>query len=580
MSKKSRKLIRATPAAADAAGVPGAAAAAEAAEAPIEPEHTFFFLPDAPTTDVDEKELHELMKLWRHGRATRSIGQALQDGYVMLLSVVVVGAMVVSVVLRAQSGMAGCTTQACESGRLLLPSAMVLACFALSLGVARLFGPVLASAAEGSWLMDAPISRRRLLRGRLVLPLALSFLVAGLATGLVGALSGLSWLQVAAWSAGAAFGSAALVALAASEQTKERAAVVKALQTVFAAGALAVLLIVVSVAAGWLPTSVLDETGVVTWVFFGVAVAALVALVVLVQLTVSRLEEIRRARLVSGGSLVSGMQGAMFALDFGLIRDILVERKMTEKGHVKPTRGRGLGLAALVWRDVERLRRDPAAFLGLGMSLFVPYAADALRMGQLNPLISGLALVAGLVPFLGGLRVLSRTGGLARTFPFKTAQLRTASMAVPGALALVWGLAATPAFVGIASADVDHDVLKGLTAALITAFSGLMGAVRWVTAKKVDYQTPMMATSSGALPPGLVFNLFRGLDMVALITAPLILQLPSYWSVVIGAIVFWVLRGSFNMDDLKAEQEAAQRELAASKQAKAGDKQKIPRPSR
>ena len=572
MSKKSRKLIRSAP-------VPDQAEAeVEAEEAvPVAPERTFFFLPDAPPLAVDERELHGLMKLWRHGRATRTIGQVLQDSYVMLFSVVMIGAMLISVVLRAQGNMAGCNTEACASGRLLVPTAMVLACFAVALGVARLFGPVLASAAEGFWLMDAPISRRRLLRGRLVLPLLLSFLIAGLTTALVGALSGLAWLQVLAWSCAAAFGSAGLVAFAASEQTRERVRVVKVLQAVFATAALAVLLVVVSVAAGWLPTAILAEAGTATWVFAGLAAAGLVGMVVLLQVTVARLEEIRRARLVSGGSLVSGMQGAMFALDFGLIRDILVERRMAEKGHVKPTRGRGLGLGALVWRDVERLKRQPSAFLGLGMSLFVPYAVDALRMSQLNPFISGLALVAGLVPFLGSLRVLSRTGGLARTFPFKTAQLRTATMAVPAMLALLWGLAATPAFVGIASTGADRSLTSGLSAALITSLAGLMGAVRWVTAKKVDYQTPMMATSSGALPPGLIFNLFRGLDMVALITAPLILQLPAYWSLVVGLIVFWALRGSFNMAELQAESEQAKRELAEAKEGRV-DKQKIPRP--
>lgn len=574
MSKKSRKLIRSTP-------VAGEAEVEVEVEAvvPAVPERTFFFLPDAPPLEVDEHELHGLMKLWRHGRATRSIGQVLQDSYVMLFSVVMIGAMVVSVVLRAQGNMAGCSTDACASGRLLVPTAMVLACFAVALGVARLFGPVLASAAEGFWLMDAPISRRRLLRGRLVLPLLLSFLVAGLGTALVGALSGLAWAQVLAWSCAAALGSAGLVSLAASEQTRERVVVVKVLQAVFAAAALAVLLVVVSVAAGWLPTTFVAVAEPATWLFAGVAAAGLIGMVVLLQLTVARLEEIRRARLVSGGSLVAGMQGAMFALDFGLIRDILVERRMAEKGHVKPTRGRGLGLAALVWRDVERLKRQPSAFLGLGMSLFVPYAVDALRMSQLNPFISGLALVAGLVPFLGSMRVLSRTGGLARTFPFKTAQLRTATMAVPAMLALVWGLAATPAFIGIASTGADRSIISGLSVALVTSLAGLMGAVRWVTAKKVDYQTPMMATSSGALPPGLIFNLFRGLDMVVLITAPLILQLPAYWSLVIGLIVFWALRGSFNMADLQAEQEQAKRELAEAKEGR-GEKQKIPRPGR
>ena len=574
MSKKSRKLIRSTPVGGDAA-VEGEVEAV----VPVPPERSFFFLPDAPPLAVDEQELHGLMKLWRHGRATRSMGQVLQDSYVMLFSVVMIGAMVVSVVLRAQGNMAGCSTEACASGRLLVPTAMVLACFAVALGVARLFGPVLASAAEGFWLMDAPISRRRLLRGRLVLPLLLSFLVAGLSTALVGALSGLAWAQVLAWSCAAALGSAGLVSLAAAEQTRERVAVVKVLQAVFAAAALAVLLVVVSVAAGWLPTTFVAAAEPATWLFAGVAAAGLIGMVVLLQLTIARLEEVRRARDISEVTQVAVMQGAMFALDFGLIRDILVERRMAEKGHVKPTRGRGLGLAALIWRDVERLKRQPSAFLGLGMSLFVPYAVDALRMSQLNPFISGLALVPGLVPFLGSLRVLSRTGGLARTFPFKTAQLRTATMAVPAMLAVVWGLAATPAFIGIASTGADRSLVNGLSAALVTALAGLMGAVRWVTAKKVDYQTPMMATSSGALPPGLIFNLFRGLDMVVLITAPLILQLPAYWSLVIGLIVFWALRGSFNMADLQAEQEQAKRELAEAKQGR-GEKQKIPRPGR
>lgn len=573
MSKKSRKLIRATPMVEDAA--------AEVTQEAVPPavERTFYFLPDVEPVEVDERELHDEMKLWRHGRATRTIGQLLADSYVMLFSVVVLGAMVTSVVLRAQAGMTGCNTEACASGRLLLPSATVLACYALALGMAALFGPVLASAAEGSWLMDAPISRRRLLRGRLVIPLVGSFGVATVVTALVGALAGLSWLQVVAWSAAAGLGSAALVTLAATEQPLERTRVLKTLQVVFASAALFLLLVVIGVAAGWLPVSVVAVAGEATWLLAGVAVLALAALLVLLRVALSRLESIRRARLMSGGSLVSGMQGAMFALDFGLIRDILVERRMIAKGHVKPTRGRGLGLMALVWRDVERLRRSPSAFLGLAASLFVPYAADALRMVQLNPVISGLALVAGLVPFLGSLRVLTRTGGLARSFPFKTAQIRTAAMAVPAGLALVWGLAATPAFIGIARSGADRGVLDGLSAALITASAGLLGAVRWVTAKKVNFQTPMMATESGAMPPTLLFNLFRGIDMVALITAPLILGAAAYWSLAIALVVFVALRGSFNAEDLQAEQEAAKRELAVSKQA-AADRQKIPRPTR
>ncbi len=74
MSKKSRKLIRATPTAEDVA--------AEAVIEAVEPtaERTFFFLPDVEPTVVDERELHDEMKLWRHGRATRTFGQVFQDG--------------------------------------------------------------------------------------------------------------------------------------------------------------------------------------------------------------------------------------------------------------------------------------------------------------------------------------------------------------------------------------------------------------------------------------------------------------------------------------------------------------------
>ncbi len=572
VSKKSRRLIR-------SGGVvpePGSSAAPEAAE----PERAFFFLPDVEPLEVDEAELHDLMKLWRHGRATRTIGQAISDSYVTLFSVILVGAMITSTVINAQHGMTTCTTDACNSARLLLPSAMVFGSFALAVGLSRLFGPVLASAAEGSWLMDAPISRRRLLRGRLIVPLVAAFVVPLLLTGLVGALSGMDWPSVAAWSTVAGVGSAAMVALAAEEQTRERERLLTVLQGLWALAALATVLAVISVATGWVPAAVAVEDVALRPIAFALVGVFGVGAVVLLIATLGRLDLIRRARLLSGGSLVSGMQGAMFALDFGLIRDILVERRAIAKGHVRPTKGRGLGVTALIWRDVERLYRSPGAFVGLAMSLVVPYAVDALRMSQLNPLLSGLALTAALVPFLGSLRVLSRTGGLARTMPFKTSELRTAAMAVPAFLAVLWGAAALPAFIGIASTGADRTLIDGLSAAGITAVAGLFGAVRWVTAGKPDFSAPMLATSSGALPPTLIFNLFRGIDMVALITAPMILGVSPIWSAALAVVVFIALRGTFNMEQLRAESEDAQRELAEAKNARSGGKTRIPPPRR
>lgn len=569
MSKKSRKLIR--------AGLPEALPVE--VEVVPEPEWDFHFVPDFEPVEVDEADLHEQIKLWRHGRATRTLWQVLQDGYVAIFSVVMLGAMAFSVVQKAQSGAAACTTAGCGAARLLMPATVVFAGFALTLAVARLFGPVLASAAEGFWLMDAPISRRRLLGGRLRLPVILGGVILAVVVALVGALVGMGPASLVVWSLSAGLGAAALMALAAVEQARERTWLVRGLLWGFGGAMVVVLLAVVSVAAGWLPMTEVASGPVVDAVVGGIGVAALVGLVLGLLAARRRLESIRRARLLSGGSLVSGMQGAMFALDFGLIRDILVEREAAARGHVRPTKGRGLGVTALIWRDVERLKRNPKSWIGLALSLVVPYAADALRMSQLNPLLSGLALFIALVPFLGSLRVLTRTGGLARMLPFKTSTIRTAVMAVPALLALVWAVLAVPAFVGISQTGADRSLTEGFVVALATAIAGLFGAVRWQTAKKVDFGVPMMATSSGAMPPTLLFNLFRGLDMVALITAPLILRWPVTVSLGVAVVAFVFLRGTFNMDELKAEQEALQREEAAKKSGTA-PKVKVPPPRR
>lgn len=576
MSKKSRKLIRATP------PPPEQATPELLPEAAIpvpELQQRFYFLPDTPALAVHEKELHDLMKVWRHGRATRTIWEVLQDGYVALFTVVLIGAMVVNVVLHAQSGAAGCSTQSCDSARLLMPTAMVFLSYAFTLSIARLFGPVLASAAEGFWLMDAPISRRRLLRGRMVTPVVIAGALSAVLTALSAALVGMDVASLLVWTVAAGLGSSALMAWAAAEQGLERVTLVRLLLGVFGALALAVLLGVVSIAAGWLPATGALASQSAWWIGVGVIVAAGVGLVVALRSAGQRLERIRRARLVSGGSLVSGMQGAMFALDFGLIRDILVEREAAERGHVRPTKGRGLGVTALIWRDVERLKRNPKAFIALAVSLVVPYAGDALRMSQLNPLISAIGLFIALVPFLGSLRVLTRTGGLARALPFKTSTIRTAAMAVPAALALLWAVATTPAFIGIAQTGADRSLFNGFATALVTGVAGLFGAVRWVTGKKVDFAVPMMATESGAMPPTLLFNLVRGFDMAILITAPLILQQPVTWSLAIAGVVFVFLRGTFNMAELTAEQEAMKRQEAAAKAA-GKEKVKIVRPAR
>ncbi|GAE73590.1 hypothetical protein JCM18916_3130 [Cutibacterium acnes JCM 18916] len=84
-------------------------------------------------------------------------------------------------------------------------------------------------------------------------------------------------------------------------------------------------------------------------------------------------------------------------------------------------------------------------------------------------------------------------------------------------VAALWAIAVIPAFHGVGSA-VSRPWEQAVMYGLVTAAGGLAGAIRWVSAKPADYSSPMVATQAGAMPPGLMFNLIRGLDMVALIT--------------------------------------------------------------
>jgi hypothetical protein len=179
---------------------------------------------DQPTmlTPASPRELKELIRDWRKGRATRNLMEAFNDAYVVVIGAVMVGAMVVNVVLQAQQTVAACDTASCLSARTLLPWAAFTTAVAVALAASRLFGPVLASAAEGFWMLDAPISRAKLLGPRLVAAVVAAG-VGGVVVGaLISALTGSSGIEVVVWAAATGLSSAAAVAFAAAQQGVER----------------------------------------------------------------------------------------------------------------------------------------------------------------------------------------------------------------------------------------------------------------------------------------------------------------------------------------------------------------------
>lgn len=516
---------------------------------------------------ADERQLVLLMRDWRRGRATRNLRQAISDGYVALFSVVLIGAMVVSVILNAQHAAAGCSSAACTSGRSLLPWAALSGVVAMTLAASRIFGPVLASAAEGFWLMDAPLRRSRLLYRRLALALGAA-LGAGVVVGaLIAALTGSPVRSIVLWAVATGFAAGGATAFAALEQTAERSVPVRIVQTLVALAGVAVLFLVIGTAAGWYNASVKATTA--QNIAIGVGAGGLALAVLCGVAARARLGRIRRARLTSGGSLASGMQGAMFALDFGLMRDIIVERDAKARGHVRPTRGRGVGLQAMVWRDVQRLIRFPKPLITLAVSIVVPYAVQALGIGIMNVMLSALVLMAALIPCFTSLRVLARTNGLARCLPYSTSEIRTTASIVPSILTVIWVAAVVPAFVGFGS--IKGDAAHGAFEAVVCGLGGLVGAIRWVSAKSPNYGAPMVATAFGALPPGMVINLIRGFDMVALITMPLILGAPAWVSLALGIVCFIILRnGGLDLEQMQEMQEENKRQLAELKAERQG----------
>jgi hypothetical protein len=513
-----------------------------------------------PLTPASPRELKRLMQDWRAGRATRNVLQAMSDAYVAVFAAVMIGAMVVNVIMKAQRTVAQCTSATCLSARAILPWAAFAATVGVALAVSRLFGPVLASAAEGFWLLDAPISRSKLLRSRLVGAIVAAFLGGAVLGALISALTGSGLTEVLVWAGATGLSAASSVAFAAAQQGIERHRLTHLATYVFGVLAVGALFSVVGVAAGWFSFGLADDVGIELGLIM-IAGSTLVLLISTV-LAALRLGQIRRTRLLSGGALVSGISGAFFALDVGLARDIVVERRAIERGHVHPRRGKGVGLEALIWREWQRLWRFPQPLLVLAATIVVPYAADALGMSVLTPVLAALALFGAIIPLLNGLRVLTRTGGLARCLPFSLARIKLASIAVPAILAGVWAVATTPAYLGFGDGAIDRPVPEAFLTAVATAAAGLLAAVRWTQAKGVDFGAPMVASQAGAFPPGLVTNLFRGFDVCIITTAPLLLGLSPWWSLGIAGIAAAILLNSMDAETLRARQAEQQKQLA------------------
>ncbi len=141
------------------------------------------------------------------------------------------------------------------------------------------------------------------------------------------------------------------------------------------------------------------------------------------------------------------------------------------------------------------------------------------------------------------------------------AQIKMSMVTAPAILAAIWAVLVAPAFAGVVSSGTARPLGTASLMAVATAGAGLLASIRWTQAKGVDFGKPMVSTQAGALPPGLVTNLFRGFDVCLLATAPMLLGFSPLWSLAIEAITAIVLFNSFDADSMRARQQDAQRQL-------------------
>ena len=105
--------------------------------------------------------------------------------------------------------------------------------------------------------------------------------------------------------------------------------------------------------------------------------------------------------------------------------------------------------------------------------------------------------------------------------------------------------------------------------AIATGAAGLLAAIRWVQAKGPDFSAPMISTPSGAFPPGLMSNVFRGFDVCLIATAPMLLGFSPLWSLAISGIAALILLNSMDAESMRARQAEQQRELERAKKQRA-----------
>lgn len=385
-------------------------------------------------------------------------------------------------------------------------------------GVARRFGPVSVSGAEGAWWLPLPVDRRPMLLPAFRRRLIAVGVTATLAYLPLTVLTAIDASPFAHLSSAMTFGSGAVIAVTSAAILQ----LTPGGSRLHRAGTF----------AGLIPVAVLPSLAPAVWpLVLALTVAAIRAAYVF-----QRLDGVPQAELMRGGA-VSGHAGAsVFFLDINELRRAMGGGPRSGTGtrargfYAKPT---GSALAAVVRADITAFLRlqplptGPLLWLGIcvAVALISPAMPVLLQLGVI--ILAGCATTATTGTVARRIAVVSQLDAL---LPVHPVLVRCSRMLMPALSMAVWMGLLTAVFAGLGAAGPSLILLGVIAGAGMGA-----GAVRAATRPTTDWATPPVETPFGPVPRDQASSLLRGTDTVILAIVPVVLAL------YIGAVHPWLI---------------------------------------
>ncbi len=385
--------------------------------------------------------------------------------------------------------------------RIWIVAAALLLSAGLLLGGLLALGPMLVSAAEQTWGLSTPISRRGWLLPRSGWMILGSAAGAALLAGII-ALLGFGSGTLLAAGAGACWGAAAVGwGILGQGDRAVRRRVRWAGLVLLGGGAAAALAGVLQHYGGLVASRPDPRAGKLA------AASAGVLAVWGVARALARLGKLDRVALSAGVEVAGAAATAAVWIDPALLAGTLDTRRWRRVGSVRsrPFFHRVSGRAAALFQaDLRRAGRRP-----LPVVLWAALALAQYAVAVVAPAAASLTWVIGAYLSAGrltwGLRTVANAGGLRRALGGSDRLLRLVHLGVPGAALLLWYLLTWPVAPHVGPADLL--ILGGILAAVYRA----------ATRGPVSYDTGMLETPLGLLPIGLLLQLARGPDALGLV---------------------------------------------------------------